>query len=80
MKSLDPNITVLSGSLLGSNIDRLNEIYQSGVKGNMNVLTIHPYIQLYLRNSCSDAEEFVLDECSPRNPSSKFWRFKYSID
>lgn len=80
MKSIDPNVTILTEHLLGSDIDYLKEIYKSDIKDYMNDLAIHPYISPYLRNSCSDAEEYGPDECLSRNLISKFWCFRYSIE
>jgi hypothetical protein len=41
MKSIDPNVVILAGSLLGSDIDYLNETYKSGLKDNM----VFPYLR-----------------------------------
>jgi hypothetical protein len=47
MKAVSPNVIIVAGSLSGSDIDYLNEMYKSGIKNYYTVLAMHPYISPY---------------------------------
>ncbi len=40
MKAISPNITILAGSLAGSDVDYLNEMYKSGIKNSYSGLAM----------------------------------------
>ncbi len=82
LKAINPNAIVLAGSLAGSDVDYLNQLYSSGIKGYFDALAMHPYTSTY-DVSPGDPKygwEYGPDECSSNPKVSKFWCFKQGVE
>jgi Cellulase (glycosyl hydrolase family 5) len=43
VKAADPSAAVLAGSVAAGDVDYVNELYRSGLKGSFDALSLHPY-------------------------------------
>ncbi len=75
MKSISPNVTILAGSLAGSDIDYLNEMYKSGIKDYFDGLAMHPYTSPYPKGTSNYGKEYGPDECFFINTCIEFLVF-----
>jgi hypothetical protein len=82
MKSLDPNVIVLAGSLGGSDVDYLKQMYDDGVKGSFSALSMHPYTATYpvSRSDPRYGRSYGPDECFAGTTDSRFWCFKQGVE
>jgi hypothetical protein len=82
MKSLDPNVIVLAGSLGGSDVEYLKQMYDTGVKGSFSALSMHPYTATYpvSQNDPRYGRSYGPDECFTGTTDSRFWCFKQGVE
>ncbi|CAF2990752.1 unnamed protein product [Rotaria sp. Silwood2] len=75
MKAVDSSVIILAGSLAGSDVDYLNEMYKSGLKAYFTALAMHPYTAAYPPGNTRYGQEYGPDDCFTSQVSSKFWCF-----
>src|SRR6202044_2355342 len=46
-KAGDPNVPVLAASLAGNDLPFLQQLYQDGIQGYYNGISVHPYCNTY---------------------------------
>jgi hypothetical protein len=85
IKAAYPQATVLAGAIAGSDVDYLNTMYDAGVKGFFDALSLHPYTAPHLHLSSSDPKQkrsYGPDECFPNaDPkTAKFWCVKVGVE
>jgi hypothetical protein len=80
MKAISSNVTILAGSLAGSDIDYLNEMYKSGIKDYYHGLAMHPYTGSYPQGTKDYGREYGPDECFLTTRASNFWCFKRGVE
>jgi hypothetical protein len=82
IKSLAPEAIVLAGSLAGSDLDYLKEMYGAGVEGYFSALSMHPYTATYPVNRQDPryGRSYGPDECFAGTSSSRFWCFSQGVE
>lgn len=80
MRTISPNVSILAGSLAGSDVDYLNEMYQSGIRDFYTGLAMHPYTSYYPNGTSQYGKQYGPDECFPSTKASKFWCFQQGVE
>lgn len=80
MKSISSNVIILAGSLAGSDVEYLNEMYRSGIKSYYDGLAMHPYTSSYPPGTSQYGKEYGPEECFLETRASNFWCFKTGVE
>jgi hypothetical protein len=84
MKAASSSAIVLAGAMAASDVDYLNTLYASGIKGFFDAFSMHPYTAPYpvSQGDPKYGREYGPDECFPDiDPkTSKFWCVKAGVE